>query len=114
MSVFDDYFKTIQPNQRKELERIYEIITKTVPELEETISYGMPTFKYKGKYLVGMSAFKNHLSLFPGSEAIEDLKAELGSHAAAKGTIKFTIDDPLSEELVVKVVQHGQQRIDSK
>ena len=70
MSVVDDYLKNLPEPQKAELERIRKIVKQTVPEAEEVISYGVPGFKYKGKYLITFAAFKDHLSLFPGSAPI--------------------------------------------
>lgn len=100
MSVVDEYFEKLEPEQRTELERIRKIVRKNYPEAEEVITYGMPGFKYKGKYLVSFNAFKDHLSLFPGSKPIEKLSGKLKSYKTSKGTIQFTLDNPIPEELI--------------
>ena len=104
MSVIDDYFENIPGPERAELERIRQIVHSGVPDAEEVISYGMPAFKYHGKYLVGFNVFKGHLSLFPTAGPIEKLKDELADYKLARGTIQFTLDKPLSEDLVRKIV----------
>ena len=105
MSVIDDYFKGINTAQRNEFERIRKIVKKVAPEAEEVISYGMPAFKYKDKYLIGFAVFKNHSSLFPTSEPIRVLKDELGDSATSKGAIQFTLDKPLPESIITKLVE---------
>ena len=77
MTVIDQYFANVDPTQRKELERIRTIVKNVAPEAEEVISYGMPGFKYKNKYLIGFNAFKDHLSLFPTSRPVEVYKDQL-------------------------------------
>lgn len=104
MSEVDTYFKEIEGPKRAELERVRGLIKGWVPEATEVISYGMPVFKLDGKYVVGIAAFKNHMSLFPGSEPVAEFKEELGDHFQSKGTIQFTVDDPLSDEMIKKVV----------
>lgn len=89
---------------RNELQRIRRLIQKQLPDVTEQISYGMPAFKYKGKYLIAYWAFKDHLSLFPGAEALTVFKHELGDHAASKGTVQFTLADPISDQLVNKLI----------
>jgi uncharacterized protein YdeI (YjbR/CyaY-like superfamily) len=44
------------------LEHIRELIHKTVPEVEEKIKWGMPSFEYKGPF-IGIAAFKKHTAL---------------------------------------------------
>ena len=74
-------------------------------EATEVISYGIPIVKYKGM-LVGYAAFTNHCSFFPMSYAvIRKFKKELEGFLAAKGTIRFPVDRPLSATLVKKLVK---------
>jgi uncharacterized protein YdhG (YjbR/CyaY superfamily) len=104
MTIIDEYLTSIDPPQRSELERIRRIVHDTLPEVEEIISYGMPGFKYKGKYLVGFNAFKDHLSLFPTAGPVEALKSKLGAFTLSKGTIQFTLERPLPEPLIKEIL----------
>ncbi len=104
MSVIDDYLEEINILQRTELERIRRIVIQRVPDAEEVISYGMPAFKYNGKYLIGFAVFKNHLSLFPTAGPIEALKERLNGFKLSKGTIQFTVDNHISEPMIKKII----------
>src|SRR5215831_1299714 len=97
MSLIDEYLMQLGVPERAALERIRRIVHETVPEAEEVIGYGMPGFKYRGKYLVGFSAFKNHLSLFPASGPVEAFKEQLRDFNLSKGTVQFTLEKPLPE-----------------
>lgn len=101
----DNYLNSVTKPQKTELKRLQNIIAKTVPEAIEVISYGMPGYKYKGKYLITFGAFKNHLSVFPGSHAIDALQKELSEYKQSKGTVQFTIDKPLPESLIKQIVE---------
>ena len=74
----------------------------------------MPGFKYKGKYLLSFAAFKGHLSLFPGAEPVENLREELQPYRRSKGTIQFTVEQPLPEPLLRHIITLCKQRIDDK
>lgn len=63
MSVIDDYLKEFEPPVSTELERIRSIAQNLLPGYEETITYGMPTIKYRGKSIIGFSARKNHVGI---------------------------------------------------
>jgi len=65
----------------------------------------MPAFTYEGKPLIYFAAFKDHLSVFPTAFPIEALKNKLASYTVSKGTIKFTLDNPLSDELIEKLLE---------
>ena len=75
------------------------------PETTKTISYGIPTFKYKGS-LLGFGAFSNHCSLFPMSPpVIVAFQNELKDYQTSKGTIRFPVDKPLPSTLLKKLVK---------
>ncbi|MBM2816463.1 MAG: hypothetical protein HW421_3225 [Ignavibacteria bacterium] len=100
----DSYLTLVPENFKILLEKLRQTIKALVPEVEETISWGMPAFKYNG-LLLYFAAFKNHCSLFPGnSKLILQLKDELKDFKTSKGTIHFTIENPLPDELVKKIV----------
>jgi uncharacterized protein YdhG (YjbR/CyaY superfamily) len=87
------------------LKKVRAAIRSAVPpEATETISYGMPTFKYKGS-LVWFAAFSDHCSLFPTAAVIEASKNELQDFDTSKGTIRFPVDKPLPAALVKKMVK---------
>ena len=109
----DEYLDGIEPERRAELERIRSIVTKLVPEVEETMSYRMPTLKYRGRALVYFTASKKHLSFYPSSFAIEELRDELGNYETSEHAIKFTLDITLPESLIERLVGVHKRVIDS-
>jgi uncharacterized protein YdhG (YjbR/CyaY superfamily) len=106
MSVIDEYLENVNPSQRLQLERVRTIVKQTVPDAEEVISYGMPAFKYKGKYLIGFAAFKDHMSIFPTAGPVEAAKGKLGAYKLSKGTIQFTVDNPIPEATIKELIAH--------
>lgn len=94
---------TPQPH-RATLEKVRADILAAAPDLEETISYGMPTFKRGPGYgIVSIAAFKNHCSLFPMSKAVGgDLG---GAYLSGESTLQFPPDKPLPTALVKKIVK---------
>ena len=64
----------------------------------EAISYGIPSFQYKGA-LVWYAAFKKHCSFFPMDHTLgEEFTEELKKYKTSKGTIQFPVDDPPPQE----------------
>lgn len=101
----ETYLGQIPEPQRALLQRIRDIAWAEAPEAEEVIAYGIPTFKLSGN-LVHYAAFKSHMSFFPGSTTHnEALKDELKGYKLAKGTIRFTLDKPLPDALVRKIIR---------
>jgi uncharacterized protein YdhG (YjbR/CyaY superfamily) len=112
MSEVDTYLAALPQSQRVELEKIRSIVKHMVPDSEELISYKMPTFKYKGKSLIHFAAFTNHMSLFPASGRItEKLGDKLADFKTSKGTLQFTVEQPIPEAIIVKIIQLRIQEI---
>jgi uncharacterized protein YdhG (YjbR/CyaY superfamily) len=102
----DSYLTQIPEPARGTLNKIRATIRAIVPaESTEGISYGVPAFKYKG-VLVGYAAFPDHCSFFPMSPPlIEEFKDDLKKFSTSKGTIRFSVDKPLSAILIKKIVK---------
>ena len=102
----DEYLADVPEHARTTLNKIRATIRSAVPtEATETISYRIPTFKYKGG-LVAFAAFSKHCSLFPMSYAvIREFNQELKDYHTSKGTIQFPVDKPLPAVLVKKMVK---------
>lgn len=99
------YLKQFPEDQRQTLEKVRKAIREAAPEAEETISYGMPAYKWKGA-LVYFAGFQNHCSFFPGSYSVmREFEAQLSSFETKKGTIRFAIGKPLPSTLIKKLVR---------
>jgi uncharacterized protein YdhG (YjbR/CyaY superfamily) len=102
----DRYLATVSEPTRTALENLRQIIRSEVPDAIEVISYGIPSFRYKGRMLVGYNATKDGCTFHLLSNTV------LGAHAAdvkayktGKGSIRFTADESLPKALVKKLVQ---------
>lgn len=114
MSVIDEYLSSVPEPQKAVLQHIREFTKQLVPAAEEGLSYGMPAIKHQDKGLIGFIMAKEHLSLFPFSPAvIESLQHELGDYDTSKGTIRFTAQRPISDELLTKVISARLQEINA-
>jgi uncharacterized protein YdhG (YjbR/CyaY superfamily) len=102
----EDYLAALPEDQRAALAKLRKTIRTTAPDVTETFSYQMPTFKLRGRVLVYYAAFKDHCSLFPASEAVmEALGEELKPYFSGKGTLRFTPDKPIPAALVKRIVK---------
>ena len=109
------YLARVPEPARATLEKMRTMIRAAAPkEATEAISYGMPSFQYKGG-LVAYAAFKEHCSFFPmGARAIEEFAEELKGYRVSKGTIHFALDKPLPSGLVKKMVKACAARNEAK
>lgn len=109
----EEYLDALDPAYRAELERIRALVTQLVPDTEETMSYGMPTLKYKNRALVYFTASKKHLSFYPSSWAIEELRDRLEHYKTTQHAIQFTLDNPLPGNLIEDLVRIHVREIDA-
>jgi len=101
----DEYLASVPEDKRAVLQRLRRTIAAAAPKAVETISYGMPTFKYNG-LLVAFAAFKDHCSFFPMSRAtMIAYKERLDGFDTSEGTIRFKADKPLPDALVTRIVR---------
>ena len=110
----DEYLARVPEPARTTLNAVRATIRSVVPaETTEEISYGVPTFKYKGP-VIWFAAFSKHCSVFPTASVIEKLKDELKDYKTSKGTIQFPVDKPLPSALVKKMVKARIAEIELK
>jgi uncharacterized protein YdhG (YjbR/CyaY superfamily) len=109
----DEYLSQVEPQQRAALERIRELVKQLVPSVEETMSYRMPTLKYKNRALVYFTASKKHMSFMPSSWAIEELKDKLKGYKTTQHSIQFTLANPLPDALIKELVLNHVRDIDA-
>lgn len=106
MGSVDDSLAALPEPDRGCLQRVIDIARATVPEAVEGMSYGMPALKFEGKPLIGVVAAAKHLSVFPFSPAVIDAVAgRLEGYSLSKGTIRFTPDHPLPDDVLEEIVR---------
>lgn len=114
----DKYLKALPKEFQQVCAALREAIKSAAPQAEEVISYGIPTYKYKGA-LVHWGAFKNHCSFFGVSKKMLAAFAEdLKPFTTNTTTLHFTPDNPLPSALVKKMVkmrmQENEALVDAK
>ena len=100
------YLARVPEPARTTLEKMRAMIRAAAPkDATEAISYGIPSFQYKGA-LVWYAAFKKHCSFFPMDHSLEqEFAEELKNYKTSKGTIQFPVDEPLPKKLVTRIVK---------
>jgi len=101
----DEYIAGFPNDVQEILDKIRMTIRKAAPDAEETISYQIPTFTLKGRYLVYFAAYKKHIGLYPAPRGIEEFKEELSVYEGGKGTVRFPLDKPIPFDLIRKIVK---------
>lgn len=103
----DEYIVQFEEKTRKLLEELRMLIKNTIPESEEAIRYGIPTFRVKNKNLVHFSGNKNHIGFYPGAEAVAVFQDKLKEYKTSKGTIQFPLNHPLPHKLIKEILLYS-------
>ena len=75
----EEYLASLDPTKESTLRSVIDLILTQFPELESKISWNVPTIHRNGKYVVGVCAYKHHLTFSPwSSRVIGDFKVRLG------------------------------------
>lgn len=105
----DSFIATFPAETQKLLQQVRETIKKAAPEAEETINYGIPTFKLNGN-LVHFSGYKNHIGFYPGGAGIKAFEKEISVYKSAKGSVQFPIDQSMPIDLITKITKFRVQQ----
>jgi uncharacterized protein YdhG (YjbR/CyaY superfamily) len=110
----DAFLAALPPDMRAALENLRRAIRAAAQGAEESINYGVPAFKYRGRPLVSFGAAKSHCSFYVQSPAVMDAhRDELAAYDTSKGTVHFAPDAPLPDALVAKVVRARMAETDA-
>lgn len=94
-----------QPEQARDyLRRMNEVIKAALPDAVEKISWSMPTY-WKKYNLIQFAAFKKHVGLYPGPQAVEAFADRLAEYKTSKGAIQFPYDRELPLEPIREIAQ---------
>jgi uncharacterized protein YdhG (YjbR/CyaY superfamily) len=104
VTTVDEYIASLPEHVRPVMERIRGSIRSVVPDVEETISYQMPTFTLDGKPLVHVAAWKKHIGLYPLPPLDGDLADEVAPYRAATDTMQLKYSQPIPYDLVERVL----------
>ena len=106
MTIITDYIATCPTEQQPMMYHLREVILSVAPELAETLSWQMPTFKLKHN-IIHFAPAKNHLGIYPGSEAVEAFTSQhrLDDYYTSKGTIRLPWSQAFDEALIRDLVQ---------
>jgi uncharacterized protein YdhG (YjbR/CyaY superfamily) len=110
-----DYLATIEQPHRAELARVYAVAAEVVPEATEGTSYAMAALIYRGKGLIATVRAKKFLSLYPYSGSVlADLAADLTDFETTSGSLHFSVEHPVPDDLLRRLVELRRAEIDTK
>ncbi|MFI2364186.1 iron chaperone [Promicromonospora sp. NPDC019610] len=114
MGEFTEYIAGLDGPAKDAVEHVRARALELVPDAEEGMSYGMAALRYRGSPLVSARATAKHIGLHPFSPpAIDALAPDLTDFSTSKGTVRFTPDQPLPDDVLDRLVLFRRDEIDA-
>lgn len=103
MNEIESYIEKQDETYQEDLKHVYHVIQKAIPEAEEKISWGMPTF-HKKHNIIHFACNKKHVGIYPGADGVEEFTKELKGkgYKYSKGAIQFPYDR-IDDELITRI-----------
>ncbi len=108
------YIASFSGIQHELLIQMRNTIQQAAPEAEESISYGMPAYKIKGKALVYFAGYKNHIGFYATPSGHSEFEKELSIYKQGKGSVQFPVEKELPLELVARIVDFRVRLVSKK
>ncbi|MFF2780329.1 iron chaperone [Streptomyces sp. NPDC058052] len=112
LTAVEEYFAGLDTASRNAFQHVRAIALRIVPDAQDGRSYGMAALRFEDKPLIGFRAAKDHLSIFPfSSEAVDAVRDRLTGFDLSKGTIRFSPDRPLPDDVLSDLIRHRLDEI---
>jgi len=105
VSTVEEFIALFPADTQKKLVKIRKTIKAAAPKAEESISYGMPGYKYLGKPLVYFSGYSTHIGFYATPTGHDAFKKELSVYKQGKGSVQFPLSEKLPLDLIKRIVQ---------
>jgi len=102
----DSYITIAAQESRPVMEELRKIIKSTVPKVEESISWGVPFYRYEG-LLCGFSVFKKHITFglaFVFEEEVRKALEEKG-YATGKKTVQIKFEQKVPATIIKEMLK---------
>lgn len=105
MSELMTYLDSLAEPERSTVVRVYDRARALVPEAVEGLGYGMPALVVGGKPLLSVMVAKSHIGLYPFSPtALDTVRDELAGFSTSKGTVRFSPQAPVPDDVLDRLV----------
>ena len=100
----DAYILEQPEDIQKYLYQMHGILQAALPDVQERISWSMPTY-WNQHNIVHFAGFKKHIGFYPGPQAIEMFEERLKEYKTSKGAVQFPYNKPLPAELITEIAK---------
>ena len=110
----ENYIQSFTKETQILLDTLREMIFSEVPECEELLSYGIPSYKYQSKYLVHFAGYEKHIGFYPTPAGVKAFDTDFKKYKTGKGSVQFPLEHEIPWELIRRILQFRKSQIDNK
>lgn len=107
----DDYISEAPVEVQDKLKEVRAAIREAAPTAVESISYGMPYYKYKGR-LAWFGLAKAHIGLYLPPPVVKEHENELSDYGTTKSAVRFPLDKKIPVPLIKKIIKARMKKND--
>lgn len=100
----DRYLAAQEPDRQAALEHIRALVLKTVPDVNETMKYNMPTYE-RDEVVLSFASQKHYMSLYMDTEMVAKYSDELSHLNCGKSCIRFRKLEELPLDTIEQIIQ---------
>ena len=104
----DAYLAAQPPKTRAALVRVRRVLREALPGADEVISYQIPGYRLGGRVVLHFAGWKQHYSIYPVTDAVEQVLREAfdgAGHEIRGKTLRFSLAEPVPEALIRRVAE---------
>ena len=105
----DAYLGNLDPERRRALEALREIIRENAPEADENMKYRMPTYG-EDHIVCAMASQKHYMSLYLDTELVEKYRSELDHLSLGKSCVRFRKLEDLPLDVIRRILKETVQK----
>lgn len=98
----DAYIEAQPENMQPLLHEVRNTLRSVLSDAQERISWRMPTY-WKKHNIIHFAAFKDHIGLYPGDQAMVHFADRLKEYKTSKGALQLPYNKPLPLELIAEI-----------
>lgn len=101
-STVDAYIEEQSEFVQPMLIELRDALREALPEAKEQIAWQMPTYT-TSHHIIHFASFKNHVSIYPGDQAIIHFAEQLSPYKTSKGAVQFPHTINLPIDLIIEI-----------
>ena len=111
----DEFVHESPQEARPVLERIRTVVKQAVPDVEETMGYGKPYYKYYG-WMTGVTLYTKHLGveIWDGLSGADRQKLEALGYKTGSKNFQIQYNQAVPAELLTQLVKAQAERNQKK